>query len=307
MLTTEHNAIGPRSRTRGGRRWEAVADLMLPERAAPPTVRRLRFEWPTDLDPDWTPGQPELACVANAVSLLMPHVEPYLVRAVRAVEPDLSEPLASEARAWIAQETAHHGAHARFNRLLVARRPGLARVDRWTARLFTWLDRRSQRFRLAYASGAETVAFLVARWVDRRASDLFRGADPEATTLFLWHLAEEVEHKSVAHDVHRASGGGRVGDAVGLVAALAVLAVATLAGTLVGLAGARRLHHPSTHWRMLVWTFSFAFEALPILAATLVGTHHPADLADPTWLTTWLRSYDPDTRTMPVWSLDVVR
>src|SRR5690606_13914348 len=47
-----------------------------------PEVRRMRFEWPADLDPDWTPRTPELACVANAVSLLMPHVEPSVVKAV---------------------------------------------------------------------------------------------------------------------------------------------------------------------------------------------------------------------------------
>jgi hypothetical protein len=33
---------------------------------------------------------------------------------------------------------------------------------------------------------------------------------------------------------------------------------------------------------------------------------HPTSLADPAWLPTWLRSYDPETRTMPEWSLGVV-
>ncbi len=271
-----------------------------------PMVRRIRFEWPEHFDPDWTPAQPELACVANAVSLLMPHVEPYVVGSVRSALPPLEDPLRAEAEAWIGQESAHHGAHARFNRLLLARRPGLARVDRWTARLFDWLDRRSTRFGLAYAAGAETIAFLVARWVDRRASALFRGADPEATTLFLWHLAEEVEHKTVAFDVHRATGGRRLGYAVGMAAALAVMAWSTLLGTAVGLAGVHRLRYPSTHLRMAAWTLSLTFELLPSLAGTLFGGHHPAALADPVWLPTWLRSYDPVTRTMPLWALDIV-
>lgn len=271
-----------------------------------PTVRRLRFEWPDDFDPAWTPGHPELACVANAVSLLMPHVEPFLVGAVRRATPSLEGPLRAEAQAWMGQETAHHGAHLRFNRLLVARCPGLGRIDRWTATLFRALGRRSERFGLAYAAGAETIAFLVARWVDRRASALFRGAEPVATTLFLWHLAEEVEHKNVAFDVHRATGGGRLGYAGGMVVALAVMAWATLLGTVAGLASVRRLRHPSTHWRMLVWTVSFTFDLLPALAGALVGSHHPSDMADPSWLPTWLRSYDSATRTMPLWALDIV-
>ena len=101
--------------------------------AAAPTVRRLRFEWPEDLDPDWTPLTPELASVANAVSLLMPQAEPYVVDVVREELPHLDGSVADEARAWVAQETAHHGAHHRFNRILLARRPALARVDRWAA------------------------------------------------------------------------------------------------------------------------------------------------------------------------------
>ncbi|HEU5152852.1 MAG TPA: metal-dependent hydrolase [Iamia sp.] len=269
-------------------------------------VRRLRFEWPEDLDPDWSPQQPELACVANAVSMLMPHVEPYVVRSVRAVLDDLDEPLRSEAATWVDQETAHHGAHARFNRILLARRPSLRRVDRWMATTYRWLDRRSGRFGLAYAAGAETVAFMVARWVDRRLSSLFRGADRTATTLFLWHLAEEVEHKSVAFDVHRARGGGRLSYAGGMVTTMVMMAWFTTLGTLFGLAANRRILHPGAHLRMLAWSLGFWFELGPAMAGAVVAGHHPSAMADPPFLPTWLRSYDPATRTMPEWSMDLV-
>lgn len=271
-----------------------------------PTVRRMRFEWPADLDPDWTPRAPALAPVANAVSLLMPHVEPYVVRSVRAAIPHLDGPLREQAEAWADQETAHHGAHARLNRILLAARPGLRPVERWIARTFAWLEGRSRRFDLAYAAGAETVAFIVARWVDRRSATLFRGADPVAATLFLWHLAEEVEHKSVAFDVHRARGGGRLGYAAGMVAAMAVMAWFTALGALVGLTASRQVWRPSTHAQMLTWSFGFAFELLPAMAGALLAGHHPSDMADPAWLPVWLRSYDPETRTMPEWSMDVV-
>ena len=272
-----------------------------------PTVRRLRFEWPEDLDPDWTPRTPELACVANAVSMLMPHVEPYVVDAVRAELDHLDDDLRAEAEAWVAQESAHHGAHARFNRILLARRPALRRVDGWMAAAYRLLRRRSSRFALAYAAGAETVAFMVARWVDRRSSTLFRGADRTATTLFLWHLAEEVEHKSVAFDVHRARGGGRLGFAWGMTVAMVMMAVFTVLGTLVGLAGARRLWRPSAHLRMLGWSLGFWFELGPAMAGAALAGHHPSRMTDPAFLPTWLRSYDPVTRTMPEWSMDVVR
>jgi predicted metal-dependent hydrolase len=267
----------------------------------------MRFAWPEDLDPVWTPRAPELSAVANAVSLLMPHAEPFVADAVRRALPGLDGEVRAEAEAWIGQETAHQGAHARLNRILVARQPALARVERWMAGTFRWLGRRSHRLALGYAAGFEALAFVAARWVDRRAADLFRGAEPVPATLFLWHLAEEVEHRSVAFDVHRAAGGTRRTLAAGAALAVAVMALFTVLGTLVGLAGSRRLWHPAAHGRMLVWSFGFLFELLPTLASTLLAGHHPSSLAEPAWLPVWLRSYDPATRTMPEWSMDVVR
>lgn len=281
---------------------------VLETRPAVPEVRRVRFEWPEDLDPDWTPRLPELACVANSVSLLMPHIEPYMVRSIRTTlgEPGLDDGLRAEAEGWVAQEAAHHGAHVRFNRILLDRRPALRRVDRWMARTFAWLDRRSDRFHLALSAGAETVAFMIARWVDRRSSHLFRGADRTATTLFLWHLAEEVEHKSVVFDVHRARGGGRPSYLLGMVVAVVLTAWFTTIGTLVGMAANRRILHPGAHLRMLGWALGFWFELGPAMAGAALAGHHPSAMADPPFLPSWLRSYDPETRTMPEWSMDLV-
>ncbi len=270
-------------------------------------MRRMRFEWPADLDPEWTPRVPELAAVANAVSLLMPHAEPFVAETVRAVLPTLDAPLRDEAVTWIGQETAHHGAHARLNRILIARRPALGPVDGWIARTFAFLARRlPRRVALGYAAGFEALAFVAARWVDRRADALFRGADVVPATLFLWHLAEEVEHKEVAFDVHRAVGGNRRTLAAGTALALAVMAWFTVLGTLVGLARSGRIWRPLAHARLLGWSVGFTFELLPALASTLLAGHHPSTLADPAWLPAWLRSYDPATRTMPAWSMDIV-
>ena len=89
--------------------------------------------------------------------------------------------------------------------------PGLRRIERLMAWTFGWLRRHtSDRFGLAFAAGFETVAFTAARWTAKRQQSLFAGADVQPSALFLWHLAEEVEHKAVAHDVYEATGGGRL-------------------------------------------------------------------------------------------------
>ena len=49
----------------------------------PIPVRRVRFHWPDDFEPVWTPKVPELAIAANAVSVQMPYLEPFVVATVR--------------------------------------------------------------------------------------------------------------------------------------------------------------------------------------------------------------------------------
>ena len=249
----------------------------------------------------WTPRVPELAIAANAVSLLMPHAEPYVVASVRAAadELDATDPeLAADARAYAAQEAQHHGQHRRFNDHLLAAYPGLARIDRWEAAIFARLRRRGTRFGLAFAAGFETIAFVAARWVDKHLR-LLADAEPTATTMFLWHLAEEVEHKEVAFDVYEGRGGGRLRYAGATAVAAIVLATASFVAALVMLAGEGRLWSPVAHWRLARWSLSFVLAALPVMVVSALPGHHPRSLADPAGLEHWLDHLDPATSTVP--------
>jgi hypothetical protein len=271
----------------------------------PLAVRRVRFEWPEDQAPIWTPKVPELAIAANAVSLLMPHAEPYVVASTRAAlgEGLIEDPaLAQEAQTYLTQEAQHHAQHRRFNDLLIGRYRGLGRVDRATAWLFGKLRRRSTRFGLAFAAGFETVAFVAARWVDKHLG-LLRDGEPVATTMFLWHLAEEVEHKRVAFDVYRASGGGRLRYAWAMSVAAVLLAAGAFAGSLPVLWAERRFFHPTAWFRLIGWSLSFIFVALPVMVISALPGHHPEQLADPVGLEHWLDHLDPETSTVPEWAL----
>lgn len=267
--------------------------------------RRVRFEWPDDLSIVWAPDEPELAIAADAVSLLMPHAEPYVVAATRAAldEGLVDDPeRAAAARAYLTQEAGHHAQHRRFNDLLIAQAPGLARIDRWFAAWFGLLRRRSTRFGLAFAASFETIAFVAARWVDRR-QRLLRGADPTVATLFLWHLAEEVEHKRVAYDTYQASGGGRARHGAAMAVAALVLAVGALVGSLALLRAAGRLWRPTSHLRLAGWSLSFVLAAMPTMVVSLLPGHHPDQLADPAGLEHWLDHLDPETASVPAWAL----
>lgn len=257
----------------------------------------------------WTPRCPEFACAANSVSLLMPSIEPYFVRVTRRALPDLEPGLRAETERFIDQEAGHHSQHQRFNRFLLNRYRGLAPIDRLARRLFRYLEtRRSLSFNLGFVAVAETIAYSAARWAADNRRRLFDGADEIPATLFLWHLAEEVEHKSSAHDVYRNHRHGPEGGRPSLFSptmvatmVLAVLMVAgfVAAGTAVMLANERRLWNPISWFRLTVWAVTFAFEMVTNLVMSLMPGFHPDQLADPLWYQVWLAEFDPITGTIP--------
>ncbi|MGB3410972.1 MAG: metal-dependent hydrolase [Microthrixaceae bacterium] len=265
-------------------------------------VRRVTFEYPNASHLCWTPSAPELSAAASSVSLMMPFVEPYVVRSVHAVLDELDDDLGEVARDFGRQELQHHVQHRRFNDQVRSEVPGTARLERWMGRTYGWLSRRcSKNFSLAFAAGSETVAFSIARWTERHSAQLFRDADPHITTLFMWHLAEEVEHKSVVFDVYRSVDGSRFRYLRASALSVALLAMFTTLGSLTMLRAQRRLFNPVAWWRLIVWSVSIAFEVLPNLFVSASKHHHPGDLADPIMLTTWLSHFDEETGSMPLW------
>lgn len=249
-----------------------------------------------EVDPAWNRRYPELAFAVDGVSLLMPYAEPYFVRTVRRAldEHDAIDPeLRVAASTFCAQESSHQAQHRRFNDGLAAGRPGVARLERWIDRTYGHLERRrSTRFSLAFAAASETIAFSLARWADRHHHDLFDEADPLASGLVQWHLAEEVEHKSVAFDVHAAVDGSRTRYAVAAAATFVILAWFTVLTIVTLLASTGRWRSPWCWLRLPRWAFDIAFTTLPDLVVSCLPGHHPDHLVDPPGLTAWLRSKD---------------
>lgn len=257
------------------------------------SVRTPELDYEQVTDPAWTPQRPEFACAANSVSLLMPYMEPYFVRSVAAALPLLDADLADRARQYMGQEMAHQHQHRRFNRLLATRYRALGPVERAADRAYRWLGTsRSTNFNLAVAASSEAIAYSAARWAAERRGDLFAGAEPTAAALFIWHLAEEVEHKSVAFDVFQAADGSRRRYVAAMIVALFFVMAFVGAGTLVMLAEERRLWHPVAWVRLIGWAVSFAFELLPTLVVSALPGFHPDEWADPLWYDVWLRDFD---------------
>jgi len=246
-----------------------------------------------EVDPAWNRRFPELAFAVDGVSLLMPHAEPYFVRTVRRALPELDHDLRAAATTFCAQEASHHAQHRRLSDQLVAGRAGVARLDRWMGRTYAHLEaHRSLRFSLAFAASSETIAFSIARWADRHHHDLFDDADPAVSALVQWHLAEEVEHKSVAFDVHRAVDGSRLRYALAAAVTFTILAWFTVLTVVAFLVSTGRWRSAGCWARLPRWALAMAFRTIPDLAVSCLPGHHPDDLVDPPGLVLWLKGAD---------------
>ena len=278
-----------------------------PTTEQPVPHRRIRLDWPDDTRAAWQPVKPEFAAAVNSLSLGIPHGESYVMRSVRRAAADLDDPaLAARVTAFLDQEGEHSRQHRRFNTLLTEQHPSLGRIERWLARSYRFLERRAgDRFAIAYAAGFEATAFAAARWMDAHRHELFRGADTEPATLILWHLAEEVEHKTVAHDVWAATDGSRLRYVAAMATCFTMLVWFIFLGTVAQLTAWRRILSPVAWFRLWKWGIGFAFEVLPTMAITALRDHHPRDQADPAWMTLWLTTYDPATHTMPAWDAPI--
>jgi len=256
-------------------------------------TRSVDVDVPAERTMAWHATMPELAAAANSISLLMPYVEPCIARSMRRVLPELDDDLRARTEAYVRQELAHHVEHRRFNDALGAACPGVRRVEARMRRAYGRLGRSGRpAFGVAFAAASEAIAFGIARWVDRNVGTLFDGADPDAARLYLWHLAEEVEHKRAAFDVFEATGGTRRRYAAAALLSLVLLIGFSFAGTLVQLRAQRRLRYPVAWFRLARWSLSLAFTVLPTVAASCLPGHDPRSLADPAYLTQWLRGLD---------------
>lgn len=257
-----------------------------------PHRRHVDFE-AAALDPRWNPRCPEFAAVANSVSLLMPHIEPYFIRSTRTVLDRLEPALRRDATGYMGQEAQHQAQHRAYNTSLISEYPALAFLDRMAARVYRALERRwSPERNVAFAAASEAIAYCIARWTHDHYSEVVAGASGGAADLFVWHLAEEVEHRSVAFDIDRVVNRSRWRYVAGGVVSLLVLAAFAIAGTSTILASDRRLLSPMTWVRLTRWAFSFWFVVAPALAVSSLADHDPRRLVEPVLYAGTLRRLD---------------
>jgi predicted metal-dependent hydrolase len=183
-------------------------DVQRPGRlpTAHPKVRNIQFRFDDDTPFQWNPANPLFGFAGNILSFVAPPFERYMVAAVRQAMPHIHDPdVAAEADAFLRQEALHAREHRRHVVVLTRQYPGLADVSAEIERRFDrLLETESLEFHLAYAADIEaTFTPMFNVWLRHRDS-LFDNGDQRVAPLLLWHLVEEIEHRSSAYLIYNA-------------------------------------------------------------------------------------------------------
>lgn len=140
----------------------------------------------------------------NAISFLFPLGEAFFCRSVAHYLPRITDPvLREQVERFIHQEANHSREHARSNvalreaNALGAQLETVARVLLWMAK--TIWPRATQ---LAITCALEHFTAMLASSLLAKRKLYKEGTDPAFAAMWLWHAAEEIEHKGVCHDVY---------------------------------------------------------------------------------------------------------
>ena len=172
-------------------------------------VRRLLIDLEAPVARHWCGGDAFRTALLNALSMSFPVGEQFFIDAVRAgvqaLPADRQQSWREAIKGFIGQEAAHRRIHARFNEHLA--RQGL--VDQWTPRMLEQqklLEGTDPRHAIAVTAATEHFTAMMGEWLLAH-PEVLAGAEPRLQTLWLWHSAEETEHKAAAFDLYRALDG----------------------------------------------------------------------------------------------------
>jgi hypothetical protein len=172
-------------------------------------VRRLLVNMEAPIARHWCAGDAFRTALFNALSMSFPVGEQFFIDSVRngfrALRPEKQEPLREEVQGFVGQEATHRRLHALYN----AHLDKLGLENEWEPRAkerLKLLEGLDPRHAVAITAANEHFTAILADWLLKNA-DMLGDEDERLKTLWLWHSAEESEHKSTAFDVYGALGG----------------------------------------------------------------------------------------------------
>ncbi|MEP3050767.1 MAG: metal-dependent hydrolase [Erythrobacter sp.] len=262
-------------------------------RSHPPIeVRRIPFKFDERINPVWNAAKPEWSHMVNGASLAMPYLEPFLIKTVREALAQVSDPqLEEDVQGFIGQEGAHYRNHRRYNDILKRGYPELAEAEAEMTGDYAKFQKRSLKWRLAYTAGFETMTIGITEWLIGQRRELFVGANRDVTSLILWHMVEESEHKNVAYDLYQHLYGDYWGRAWGLIVGSCHVAWCSRKGYKRMLKRDGRWRNWKSRFELYRMVGQFFLNAGPALLRALAPGYHPSKVDDPNWVAHWTNAY----------------
>ena len=174
-------------------------------------VRRMKFEFPDDTDLVLIEGDPGMSYFFVGAWMMLPYLEPYLIRTMQAAMDRVKDPdLREDMKRFCAQEGQHYRQHSKLNDMVKRVHPSgprLAELEAEVEALFLrWSAEKPLRFNLAYGEGFESMTCAGAR--AQIQVDMFGYMKEPIRGLMYWHIMEEIEHRTVCFDVYETVGPG---------------------------------------------------------------------------------------------------
>jgi predicted metal-dependent hydrolase len=173
----------------------------------PIPVRRMEFEIPTaeDLDPKWLANDIRQSYFSTGLSLYVAYLEPFLVKSMRRVLEQITDPeLKEDVDRFSRQEAQHYMQHERFNAAILGKGyPGLQeRFDVLKADFERFLETKGDKWCVGFVEGFEALTTQMALGSLRELGKQHPKTDKRFAALYEWHMLEEVEHRNVAYDIY---------------------------------------------------------------------------------------------------------
>jgi predicted metal-dependent hydrolase len=166
-------------------------------------VRHLQFDFEEDKDVDAEiiPGDPEMSFFMVGLSVILPYLEPHLVKHMIAGQKRITDKvLLHDMQQFVRQEAAHYKEHKRFNDRVRVAYPGLAQLEAEVAADYLRFSEKGLKFNLAYAEGFESLTqpYAIFMWE----SGMIKQMKGPLADIYTWHVLEEIEHRTVAFDAY---------------------------------------------------------------------------------------------------------
>ena len=172
-------------------------------------ARRLRVDLSMDIPKRWAGGDAFKTAFFNALSMSFPVGEQYFIDSLKTgvelLAPEQAQRWAPLVKGFVAQEATHRRVHGLFNDKL--RQQGFSNLIEKIA-----LDRISQnkgrdpKIHVAATAATEHFTAIFADWLLGNPWQL-DGSPEHVKAMWLWHSAEESEHRQVAHGLYAQLGG----------------------------------------------------------------------------------------------------